>query len=165
MRLAKTRVVCLETGLAFLLAYKQNISGTSEQTYSVQFLFPNSDLVSSCILYYAYICVYKHIYIHTYKYTRHTKKKSTLIQIYEIILPFFRRMWLKFYSHHKVSHSIRLGIRHLGHFLVSNLQSKKSFLQFPPSKKGTIPPCDQFHAIYFKERYQIVTHFNQSMPW
>lgn len=63
---AKTREVYLETGLAFLLAYKQNIS--------VQFLFLNSDLVTNSVLYYAYIYVCKHIYIHTYKYTHHTKE-------------------------------------------------------------------------------------------
>lgn len=52
---------------------------------------------------------------------------------------FIRGTWLKFYSHCNVTHSISLDSRHLGNFLIYNLQSKKFFLTPPPPTRGLSP--------------------------
>jgi len=60
-----------------------------------------------------------------------------------------------------------LDMRHLDLFIVSNLQSKKIFFLLPllPNRGLSPPPCDPFHAFFFKQKYQIVKHFNHSMSW
>lgn len=105
--------------------------------YSVQFLFLNSDLVSNCIIYYGYIniSIYTCINIHTIP-----RKIRLLHRFMKFFCHFIRRTWLKFYFHCNVTHSISLYSRNLGHFLLSNLQSKKKFFLPPsPPKRGLSP--------------------------
>lgn len=82
---------------------------------------------------YVNISAYTHINIHIIPRSR------LLHRFMKLFCHFIRRARLQFHSHCNVTHSISLNIRHLGNFLMSNLQSKKSFLAFPPSKRGLSP--------------------------
>lgn len=87
--------------------------------------------------------VYINISVYTHINTHIIPRKSRLLHRFmKLFFHLIRRTWLKFYSHCNVTQSISLYIRHLGNFLISNLQSKKSFLPFPPTpppKRGLFP--------------------------